>query len=108
LPISKKIYVNNIYLFLILVCCTTTIAASTCALIWNIITLLALGVLIVFDVIFIVNPNTCLLTSTCSTRPQVISLNYIMQLIPPFKHYSIYDSKRFFLRIQVVSASRRN
>lgn len=91
---------------LISVCCTTTIRASTCAFIWNIITLLALGVLIVFDVIFILNPYTCVLTSTCSTQPQVISLNSLMQLIPAFKNYTSYDSKKFFLQIQVGCAGK--
>jgi hypothetical protein len=88
------------------VCCTTTIGTSTCALVWNIITLMALSVLIGFDIIFILNPFACVLTSTCSSQPQVISLNFIMQLFPPFKNYSSYDSKKFFLQIQVGCAGR--
>jgi hypothetical protein len=91
---------------LILVCCTTTIRASTCAFIWNIITLLALGVLIAFDIIFIINPYTCVLTPTCSTQSQIVSLNSIMQLIPAFENYTSYDSKKFFLEIQVGCASK--
>lgn len=92
---------KRLFSFSILVCCRTTVGASTCALIWNIITLMATGVLVAFDIIFILNPYTCLLTPKCSTQPQVVSLNSIMQLIPTFKNYSSYDSKKFFLEIQV-------
>ncbi len=86
--------------------------------------------LITFDIIFILNPYTCVLTPTCSTQPQLISLNpiiqlispfnnytyltstqppvvsfnSIMQLISPFKNYTSYDSKKFFLEIQVGCA----
>ncbi len=88
-------------------CCTTTIRASTCAFIWNLITLLALGVLIAFDIIFILNPYTCILTPTCSTQPEVFSLNSVMQLIPAFKDYTTYDSKEFFLKIQVSCAGKK-
>ncbi|CAF0851737.1 unnamed protein product [Adineta ricciae] len=100
---SFTILINWILLYMT-VCCRTTVGASTCALFWNLITLIALGVLIAFDIIFILNPYTCLLTSTCSTQPQVISLNSIMQLIPAFHDYSSYDSKKFFLQIQVGCA----
>ncbi|UJR30891.1 hypothetical protein I4U23_018401 [Adineta vaga] len=86
------------------VCCRSTIGTATCSLIWNIITLLALGVLIAFDIIFILNPYTCLLTSTCSSQPQFINLNSLIQLIPGFQNYTSYDSKRFFLQIQVGCA----
>jgi len=85
-------------------------------------------VLITFDIIFILNPYTCVLTPKCSTQPQLISLNpiiqlispfknytystqptvvsfnSIMQLISPFKNYTSYDSKKFFLEIQVGCA----
>jgi hypothetical protein len=104
---NEIIYLNETF-FLILVCCTTTTGASTCAFIWNIITLLGLGALIAFDIIFILNPYTCILTRTCSTQPQVISLNSLMQLIPPFKNYSSYDSKKLFLEIQVGCVGKIN
>ncbi len=68
---------------------------------------MALGVLIVFDVIFILNPYTCVLTSTCSTQPQVVSLNSLMQSISPFQNYTSYDSKKFFLEIQVGCAGKK-
>lgn len=90
----------------LLVCCTQTIGAATCALIWNLITLLALAILIVFDVIFILNPSTCILTPTCSSQPEVFSLNFIMQLFPMFKNYTALDSKKFFLTIQVGCAGK--
>jgi hypothetical protein len=35
----------------------------------------------------------------------VISLNFILQTIPQFSNYSIYDSKIFFLKIQVSCAA---
>jgi hypothetical protein len=60
--------------------------------------------LIIFDVIFILNPYTCILTPTCSTQSQVVSLNYIVQTISQFQYYSIYDSKKLFLEIQVGCA----
>jgi hypothetical protein len=101
---KEKVYSND---SIISVCCTTTICASTCAFIWNVITLLALGVLITFDIIFILNPYTCVLTPTCSTQPQVISINSLIQLIPSFKNYTSYDSKKFLLEIQVGCAGKK-
>ena len=97
----------NFFYIEISVCCTPTIGASTCAFIWNIISLIGLGVLIVFDIIFILNPFTCVLTATCATQPQVISFTSLMQLIPAFKNYSSYDLKKFFLQIQVSCAGKR-
>ncbi|CAF2469618.1 unnamed protein product [Rotaria sp. Silwood2] len=100
---SIIVFINVIVIYAT-VCCITTIGSSTCALIWNLLTLLTLGTLIAFDVIFILNPDTCFLTPTCSTQSQIISLNYIMQMIPPFKNYTSYDSKKIFLEIQVGCA----
>jgi hypothetical protein len=35
----------------------------------------------------------------------LISLNFILQTIPQFSSYSIYDSKKLFLKIQVGCAA---
>lgn len=88
-----------------LVCCATTVTASTFSLVWNCITLIAVGTLIVFDVLFIIDPTMCILTPTCSTQPQTFSFNYVVQSISQFQSYSIYDSKKLFLQIQVGCAS---
>lgn len=108
------IFVTSIYIFFsfnkfvnlyfILVCCATTVRASTCSFVWNFITLIAFATLIVFDVIFITNPYTCILTPTCSNQTQLTSFNYVVQNISPFQSYSIYDSKKLFLQIQVGCA----
>ena len=90
--------------FFSLVCCASTVRASTCSFIWNFITLVTFAVLIVFDVIFILNPYTCILTPTCDSQPQSFSFNYIVQTIPQFENYSLYDSKKLFLEIQVGCA----
>ncbi|CAF1031580.1 unnamed protein product [Rotaria sordida] len=100
---SIIIFINVIVIYAT-VCCITTIGSSTCAFIWNLITLLTLGILIAFDIIFILNPYTCFLTPKCSTQSQIISLNYLMQMIPTFRNYSSYDSKKLFLEIQVGCA----
>ncbi len=55
--------------------------------------------------IFLTNPYACLLTPTCSSQSQLISLNFILQTIPQFSSYSIYDSKKLFLKIQVGCAA---
>ncbi|CAF3489359.1 unnamed protein product [Rotaria sp. Silwood1] len=102
---SIMIFINVIVIYAT-VCCITTIGSSTCALIWNLLTLLTLGVLIAFDVIFILDPYTCFLTPTCSTQSQIISLNYLIQMIPSFKDYTSYDSKKLFLEIQVGCAGK--
>jgi hypothetical protein len=92
----------NKYFFL--VCCTTTVRASTCSFVWNIITLIAFATLIVFDVIFILNPYTCILTPTCSTQSPLTSINSVIQSIPQFSNYTTYNSKTLFLEIQVGCA----
>ncbi|CAM4806392.1 unnamed protein product [Rotaria magnacalcarata] len=94
----------NIILIYSTVCCITTIGASTCAFMWNLLTLLTLAALIALDIIFIMNPTTCWLTPTCSEQPQVVSLNYLIQMIPIFKNYTPYDSKKLFLEIQLGCA----
>lgn len=53
------------------------------------------------------NPSTCILTTTCTSQSEWISLNWIMQLIPPFKNYTSTDSKKFFLEIQVGCAGKK-
>ncbi|CAF0896751.1 unnamed protein product [Didymodactylos carnosus] len=63
-----------------------------------------MGAIVVFDTVFILNPYTCILTPSCSTQPQLISLNYLMTGISSFKNYSTYDSKKLFLEIQVGCA----
>ncbi len=68
------------------------------------ITLIAFGVLIAFDIIFIITPSTCILTPTCGNQSQITSLNSAIQTIPQFSNYTIYDSKRLFLEIQVGCA----
>ena len=88
------------------VCCATTVGASSCAFVWNIVTLLAVSALLTFDIIFILDPTTCILTPTCATQPQVISLNSIIQLIPPFKNYTASDSKKLLLEIQAGAAGK--
>lgn len=98
------IQINFSTKFIFLVCCKPTVRASTCSFAWNFITLIALATLIVFDIIFILNPYTCILTPTCSTQSEIISLNYIVQQISQFKNYTIYDSKKLFLEIQVGCA----
>jgi Na+/melibiose symporter-like transporter len=87
-----------------LVCCTTTVRASTVSLIWNFITLIVLAVLIAFDIVFITNPYTCLLTPSCSSQSQLTSTNFLTQTGSQFQYYSIYDSKKLFLEIQVGCA----
>ena len=57
-----------------------------------------------FDTIFVMNPSTCILTLTCSSQPEVISLNFLMRRVPQFSNYTNYDSKTFFLRIQLICA----
>ncbi|CAF1197581.1 unnamed protein product [Rotaria sordida] len=100
---SIILLVNWILIF-VHVCCKTTVSVSTCSFVWHWITLIALGILIAFDIVFILNPYTCLLTSTCSTQSQLTSLNYIIQKIPQFSNYTIYDSKKFLFLIQVGCA----
>jgi hypothetical protein len=68
------------------------------------ITLIAVGVLIAFDIIFITNPSTCILTPTCTNQSQITSINSAIQTIPQFSNYTIYDSKKLFLEIQVGCA----
>lgn len=85
----------------LLVCCTTTLRASTCSLVWHVITVVACALLIAFDIVFVLNPYTCLLTSTCSSQSQVISLNFLMQTLPQFSTYTSYDSKQLILEIQL-------
>lgn len=63
-----------------------------------------MGTLIVFDVLFILDPTMCLLTPTCASQAQVFSYNNIVQTIPQFQSYTIYDSKKLFLQIQVGCA----
>ncbi|CAF0957916.1 unnamed protein product [Didymodactylos carnosus] len=86
------------------VCCSPTIGASTCSLVWNILTIIAMGALVGFDISFILNPSTCLLTPTCTTQSEIINLQFIMTNIAPFKNYTFYDSKKLFLEIQVGCA----
>ncbi len=90
--------------FFVSVCCKTTIRASTYSFVWNFITLVALATLIVFDIIFILNPYTCILTPTCSTQSEIISINVVAQGFPQFKNYTIYNSKQLLLEIQVGCA----
>ena len=89
-----------------LVCCMTISLGSHCAVVWNLITLLTLGALITFDVIFILNPSTCILTPSCSTQAQLLSLTSIIQLVPFLKNYSSSDLKHLFLLVQVICAGR--
>ncbi|CAF4557341.1 unnamed protein product, partial [Rotaria sp. Silwood2] len=98
---ASIILLINWILIFVHVCCTTTVGESTCSFVWDWITLIALDVVIAFDIVFIVNPYTCLLTSTCSTQSQLTSINYIIQKISQFSSYTIYDSKKFLLEIQV-------
>jgi len=86
------------------VCCSPSVRRSTCSLVWNIITLITMGVLIAFDIVFILNPSTCLLTPSCATQSEIISLNFIMTSISQFKYYTTFDSKKLFLEIQVGCA----
>ena len=97
----QSIFINE---SLILVCCATTTAASICSFVWNLITLIAFGVLIAFDIIFIITPTTCILTPTCTNQTQITSLISAIQTVPQFSSYSIYDAKRLFLEIQVGCA----
>ena len=109
------IFVTGFRLFLFLfilmfcfsfsVCCNSSVRASTITFFWHLITLIAFGLLIMFDTIFILNPTTCLLTFTCSSQPKKISLNFLMQRVPQFSTYTNYDSKKFFLQIQLICAS---
>ncbi|CAF0849426.1 unnamed protein product [Rotaria sp. Silwood1] len=95
--------VNWILIF-VHVCCRTTVGTSTCSFVWHGITLVALSVVIAFDILFILNPYICLSTSTCSTQSQLTSINYIIQKIPQFSSYTIYDSKKFLFEIQIGCA----
>ncbi|CAF0748245.1 unnamed protein product [Didymodactylos carnosus] len=63
-----------------------------------------MAVLVAFDIVFILNPHTCVLTSTCTTQSELISVQSVMNSITPFKNYTIYDSKKLFLEIQVGCA----
>ncbi|CAF0910691.1 unnamed protein product [Adineta steineri] len=95
------IFIHWILLF-VTACCTPTVGAARCALIWNLVALVALGNLIGFDIIFILHPDICLLTPTCSTQPQVVSLIDLLQKVPVFKYYTTHTAKKLFLEIQVV------
>ncbi|CAF4076828.1 unnamed protein product, partial [Rotaria sp. Silwood2] len=68
---ASIILLINWILIFVHVCCTTTVGESTCSFVWHWITLVALGVVIAFDI------------------------------IPQFSSYTIYDSKKFLLEIQV-------
>jgi len=87
-----------------LVCCKSTVRASTCSFAWNFVTLLALAALIAFDIIFILNPYTCILTSTCSSQTALTQANFITSAVSQFRNYSTYDSKKLYLEIQVGCA----
>ena len=66
----------------------------------DILSLISLCVLLGFDIYFIVNINTCLLTSTCTSRASITSFQF-MNSLPAFSSYSTDQSKRLFLYIQV-------
>ncbi|CAF4049782.1 unnamed protein product [Rotaria magnacalcarata] len=81
--------------------CSKNICGDTYSIISGVLSLLSLGTLIGFDIVFIINPYTCILTPTCTSRVSLTSFGFV-QALSPFTNYSSYDSKRLFFYIQIA------
>jgi hypothetical protein len=91
-------------------CCSPGPASAFRAVIITIIALLACATLISFDAVFIAQPSTCILTSSCSTNAASTTMfSYYFQQafftlfnnLAPFKSYTQTQTKFLFQTIQL-------
>jgi hypothetical protein len=96
--------------FFSLACCFTGPKAAFISAIITAVNLLAFALLISFDAVFIAQPSTCLLTSTCANQSvSTSSFSYTMSQnfftafnsLNGFKSYTLSQSKYLFQTVQI-------
>jgi len=91
-------------------CCKPTPTAAFKAVVITVIALVACAALISFDALFIAQPSTCILTSSCATNANSTTIfSYTFQQnfwstfnsLSAFKSYSLSQSKFLFQTVQL-------